>query len=57
MSARAPSVTFVIMAGGKGERLWPLVRAAILVCRADKTQAVREVVRRVSADRRLAPYR
>ena len=28
MSARAPSVTFAIMAGGKGERLWPLVRAA-----------------------------
>ena len=24
--ARRPSVTFVIMAGGKGERLWPLVR-------------------------------
>ena len=28
MRMRAPSVTFVIMAGGKGERLWPLVRAA-----------------------------
>ena len=25
--ARIPSVTFVVMAGGKGERLWPLVRA------------------------------
>ena len=25
---RAPSVTFVVMAGGRGERLWPLVRAA-----------------------------
>ena len=25
---RPPSVTFVVMAGGKGERLWPLVRAA-----------------------------
>lgn len=24
--ARRPSVTFVIMAGGRGERLWPLVR-------------------------------
>jgi mannose-1-phosphate guanylyltransferase len=27
MSAAAPRVTFVIMAGGRGERLWPLVRA------------------------------
>lgn len=25
---RRPSVTFVVMAGGRGERLWPLVRAA-----------------------------
>ena len=24
-----PAVTFVVMAGGKGERLWPLVRAAL----------------------------
>ncbi len=28
MSQR-PSVTFVIMAGGKGERLWPFVRDAM----------------------------
>ncbi|MBI2104903.1 MAG: hypothetical protein HYT90_04915 [Candidatus Omnitrophica bacterium] len=27
-SHQRPAVTFVIMAGGKGERLWPLVRAA-----------------------------
>ncbi len=26
--SRAASVTFVVMAGGKGERLWPFVRAA-----------------------------
>jgi len=26
--AKRPAVTFVIMAGGKGERLWPLVRSA-----------------------------
>lgn len=26
--AKHPRVTFVIMAGGKGERLWPMVRAA-----------------------------
>ncbi|MBI4341077.1 MAG: mannose-1-phosphate guanylyltransferase [Candidatus Omnitrophica bacterium] len=29
MSRRAEGVTFVVMAGGKGERLWPLVRAAM----------------------------
>ena len=28
MKRRQPSVTFVVMAGGKGERLWPFVRAA-----------------------------
>lgn len=26
---RRPAVTFVVMAGGKGERLWPLVRAGM----------------------------
>ena len=26
---RVPAVTFVIMAGGKGERLWPLVRSTM----------------------------
>lgn len=26
--SRSPEVTFVVMAGGKGERLWPLVRAS-----------------------------
>ena len=29
MRPRGPAVTFVVMAGGKGERLWPLVRTAL----------------------------
>ncbi len=29
MAKRRLSVTFVVMAGGKGERLWPLVRATM----------------------------
>ena len=29
MAKRATNVTFVVMAGGRGERLWPLVRQAV----------------------------